>query len=291
MRFDFVKMQACGNDFILFDSMNHQPPKFAAHEIRWICDRHFGIGADGLVVLTPGERTHASWTFYNSDGSEAEMCGNAARCVIAHLHENHFPEESPIALETKAGVIRGRRIDRSTVELALFELTPERSEYKQLVLAVGEYNLEVNLINTGVPHAVIEVKDITTFPIEQIGSALVRHEAFGEQGSNITFYQRVVGNRIRSTTFERGVEKETFACGTGVAAAALVYSQTYMQQLPVEVLAPGGELLVDVSPYSKMLLLTGRVEHVFNLTLEDIPNNFEQPVLYSLYEGGKNKSV
>lgn len=284
MRFDFIKMQACGNDFVIMDSMNHEPPKFSVKEVQWICDRHYGLGADGFVILKTGERTHATWIFYNSDGSIAEMCGNAARCVIAYLQENHFPNESPLSLETKAGIIRGRRIDRSVVEIALFPLDKEMPEMRHKVLPVGEYNIELHTINTGVPHAVIEVKDITTFPIDKIGEALVKHEAFGPEGTNVTFYQRVVGNRIRSTTFERGVEKETFACGTGVAASAIVYSQNYLQAFPIEVLTPGGEIQVDASPYSKMLLLTGKAEHVYNVTLEDLPTNFEQPLLYSNYK-------
>lgn len=285
MRFTLYKMQACGNDFLFFDSMHHEPPMFYQQEIRWLCDRHFGVGADGLVVLASGKNTHAQWTFYNSDGSEAEMCGNAARCAILFLQIKYFPNHTPISILTAAGIVRGRCLDPRIVELALFDLKEEGHEVNHKVVPVGEQNFEVYSVNTGVPHAVIEVKDILTYPIEEVGKKLVHHPAFGSKGTNVTFFQRLVGNRIRTTTFERGVEKETFACGTGVAAAAIAYSQNYLQPFPIEVLAPGGDLIVDSSPVSQMLLITGPAEFVFEINVEDIPRNFEKPFLYSESKG------
>lgn len=281
MRLTLYKMQACGNDFLLLDSMNHETPVFHPTEVAWVCDRHYGIGADGFVVLAAGKTAHAEWTFYNSDGSQADMCGNAARCAILYLQLKYFPNHTPISIQTRAGIIRGRCLDKRTVELAMFSLQEEGREVYQKILPVGDDNFQVNTIDTGVPHAVIEVKDIYTYPIREIGKKLVKHPAFGTKGSNITFFQRLVGNRIRSTTFERGVEDETLACGTGVAAAAMVFSQNYLQQFPIEVITPGGNLFVDSSPVSHMLLLIGPAEFVFEVNVEDLLRNFERPYLFS----------
>ncbi len=282
MDFNFIKMQGCGNDFLIFDSMHQEPTPFYPREVLWLCDRNFGIGADGVVILTRSENYHAKWIFYNSDGSEAEMCGNAARCVIRYLAEHHFPHDVPICLETKAGVVKGQLRDSTgLVEVTLTSKSYERFDYDQKVIATDKYSVEVNLINTGVPHAVVEVKDIYSYPILQVGKDLRAHPAFGPEGANVTFFQRLVGPRIRSTTFERGVEGETLACGTGAAAAAIIYSETYMQPLPIEVNVPGGELLVDISPVSKMLLLRGPAQYVFNVSVPEIPHNFEKCHLHS----------
>jgi len=282
MEFSFIKMQGCGNDFLIMDSMIRDPNPFYPTEIAWLCDRNFGIGADGVVVLSKSEQHHAKWTFYNSDGSEAEMCGNAARCVIRYLSENHFPHDVPITVETKAGVIKGRMLETpGMVEVTLTSKSYDKFEYEQKIIATDKYSLEVCLINTGVPHAVVEVKDLNSYPILQVGRDLRSHPAVGPEGANVTFFERQVGSRIRSTTFERGVESETLACGTGAAAAAIVYSETYMQPLPMEVSVPGGELIVDISPVSKMLLLQGPAQYIFPVTVNNIPNNFEKSLLFS----------
>ncbi|NBT58441.1 diaminopimelate epimerase, partial [bacterium] len=240
-----------------------------------------GIGADGLVVLTKSEQYHAKWIFYNSDGSEAEMCGNAARCAIRYLAENYFPNDVPICIETKIGVIKGQMKGPSLVEVTLTPKSYTRFEYEQKLVATDKYSLDVHLINTGVPHAVIEVKDLDTYPILQVGKDLRSHSAMGPEGANVTFFQRLVGPRIKATTFERGVEGETLACGTGAAAAAIVYSETYLQPLPIEVIVPGGELLVDISPVSKMLLLQGPAAYCFTVTVPEISSGFEKVYPYS----------
>jgi diaminopimelate epimerase len=283
MNLKFTKMQGCGNDFLILDYVNSEPPPFYPREVQFLCDRHFGIGADGLVLLQPGDNNaHARWTYYNSDGSEAEMCGNAARCVVKFLAEKHFPNESPISIQTKAGVIRGRMIeDTPLVEIALFKKDNNHFEYKQKVIKTEHHTFDLCSINTGVPHAVIEVKDIFAYPILSVGKELVKHPAFGDEGTNVTFYQRLVGSRIRSTTFERGVENETFACGTGVAAAAVIFSETYLQPLPVEVVTPGGEMKVDLSPVSEWIVIQGPAEYVFEVEMEGVFSAFEKPFLFS----------
>jgi diaminopimelate epimerase len=282
MKFPFHKMHGCGNDFLIIDYLGAHAPEFFPSEVAFLCDRHFGLGADGLVVLYEASGAHAGWHFYNSDGSPAEMCGNAARCVIRYLADRHYPEEVPISLSTEIGIIRGKRLEtENLIEITLSPQPVKNFQYEQKLVVAGENSFDVNFINTGVPHAVIEVKDLSTYPILDVGKRLLKHPAFGEAGTNVTFFQRVVGQKIRATTFERGVEHETFACGTGVAAAAIVYSETFLQPFPIQVETPGGTLEVDVSPVSNMLLLRGPAEYVYSVELDTIPRGFEKPFLFS----------
>jgi diaminopimelate epimerase len=275
-------MHGCGNDFLILDYLHGDPPTFYDWEIAYLCDRHFGLGADGFVVLKTSPEAHAAWDFYNSDGSMAEMCGNAARCVIKYLVDKHYPLESPISLETRAGIIKGRKMEESSlVEVMLLPHKNVQLEYTQKVIKSGESAYEVYVVDTGVPHAVIDVKDIDSYPILEVGRKLHKHPAFGPAGTNVTFFQRLVGQKIRSSTFERGVEYETFACGTGVAAAAFVYSEVYLQPFPMQVSVPGGELIVDISPVSKVLLLQGPAEYVYTVEVQEFPRSFEKPHLFS----------
>jgi diaminopimelate epimerase len=127
---------------------------------------------------------------------------------------------------------------------------------------------------------VVEVKSLQGYPVSSVGSAILNHPAFAPEKTNVTFFQRLVGNRILSTTFERGVEQETFACGTGAAAAAIVFCDMYLEALPVEVQVPGGELTVDVSPATKYLLLRGPATYVGVSEVEDFPAEFQEPRLF-----------
>jgi len=279
--FHFTKMHGAGNDFLILDHMGDRdvPPRLYPHEVAFFCHRQFGIGADGLVMLFRGSSTDAAWRFYNSDGSEAEMCGNAARCAIKLLHERHFPgSDQVISIETKAGVIRGKTLAGDTVEITLVSEAGKRFEYQERVIQTEKNAFDVYCIDTGVPHAVIEVKDIRSYPIEAVGRLLVSHSAFGPAGANVTFFQRLVGSHIRSTTFERGVERETLACGTGAAAAAVLFTELYMQSFPVEVAVPGGQLTVDMSPVSKLLLLRGPAQVCFKVDMAGPEGPFEPPV-------------
>lgn len=282
MRYPLQKMHGCGNDFLIMDYLGAHAPEFFPEEIAYLCNRNYGLGADGLVVLWESQKAHAGWHFYNSDGSRAEMCGNAARCVIRYLGEKYYPSEVPISLETDVGIIRGKLMDTpGYVEITLSSKPINKIEYEQKLIVAGENSFDVYCVNTGVPHAVIEVRDIHTYPILDVGKRLLKHPAFGEAGTNVTFFQRLVGQKIKATTFERGVEHETYACGTGVAAAAMVYSELFLQPFPVEVEVPGGTLFVDISPVSKMLLLQGPAEYVYRVELEEFPRRFTPPQLYS----------
>lgn len=262
------KMQGCGNDFLILDLMDSPTEEFDTDTIVALCDRHFGVGADGFLILQKDQDTLAKWTFYNCDGSLAEMCGNAARCVVRYLTENYFSQEPLITLATKAGVVKGRVLEKNLVEVALLPYERVSGKYEEKTLKFGDSALRVYWLNTGVPHAVIEVEKLSDHPITEVGQFLVNHPAFGEEGTNVTFFEKKIGNEINSTTFERGVEKETFACGTGVSAAAVVYSELYYRSYPVQVETPGGTLTVDVSPEKEVLLLRGNAEYICEIDID-----------------------
>lgn len=280
MRFRFLKMNGCGNDFLIMDSMGSEAPVFLPAEIRFLCDRHFGIGADGMVVLSESDLAEAKWDFFNCDGSEAEMCGNAARCAIRLLADRYFPTHETIGIETKAGLIRGRIMEDGLVEVTLLSHDVKDLSYEERIIQAQNEMFQVYSVVVGVPHCVIEVERITGYPVADVGKRLAHHEAFGKDGTNVTFFQRMVGSEVMSTTFERGVERETLACGTGAAASAFVYSELYLAQFPVDVKVPGGTLSVDVSPVSRMLLLQGPAQYVFEVDIDETASGFEPVKLY-----------
>jgi len=283
MRFQFQKMHGCGNDFLIYDQMKEvEVSPFKKQEIQFLCDRHFGVGADGFVILARGgNSTHAVWKFFNSDGSEAEMCGNAARCAVRYLTDHYFPEEEVISIETIAGVIKGKvNADLGGVEVTLFSRGDSKPEFVEKIIRSDEEVVRCYCINTGVPHAVIEVKDLRRTAISKIGKFVMHHPAFQPELTNVTFFQQRVGPQIMATTYERGVEAETLGCGTGAAAAALVFSELYMQPLPVTVAMPGGTIFVDASTVAKRLLLRGDAEYITTAHVDDIPGDFEPRLPY-----------
>ena len=288
MRATLQKMQGCGNNFLFIDSMNSTPIDLLGGEIRFLCDMNFGVGADGVVVLMQptSEEADAKWMFYNSDGSEAEMCGNAARCAIRYLYDNYFSDGGVISLEAKVGVLSGQVLDENLVEITLLPDRDLEIQYEQRVVHVDERYFEVNCINTGVPHAVMEVKNLDTYPINKVGALIQKHPMFQPAETNVTFFQRGVGSEIKATTYERGVEDQTMACGTGAAAAALVYSELYLQDLPIQVQMPGGLLTVDMSPASRMLLLQGPAEYVYKMEIDSVPKEFHPPKFFGSGKDG-----
>lgn len=275
MSYSLIKMHGCGNDFLLYDAVRGMRPNLTKMDVIYLCDRQFGVGADGLVILHRGHDALAGWVFYNSDGSEAEMCGNAARCAIKYLTDVHFPDESIISIETLAGIIKGKKLDAKNVEVTLRSEKNVEFSYEEKVIKVGEHTLRIFCINTGVPHAVIEVSDIQSYPIDEVGRLLVKHPAFGPNGTNVTFFQKALGTRIFATTFERGVERQTLACGTGAAAAALIFSEQHLLPVPIEISVPGGELVIDRSPMSHKLLLRGPAEYVMKVEVDSIPLGYK----------------
>jgi diaminopimelate epimerase len=268
MTLDFVKMNGAGNDFILIDNRVGKI-KLTTEQIVRLCNRQRGIGADGLFLLVPNTsgRAEWSWDFFNSDGSTADMCGNGARC-FARFVQSVVGTEDKTSFETGAGVIsatfHGARV---TVNLT----TPKDLRLGEIVPAAGA-KLTIHSLNTGVPHAVLFVPDADQAMVQQLGSEIRYHAHFKPKGTNVNFVQVLGSNHIRVRTYERGVEGETLACGTGVTAAALVSSRVHKFTSPVKVQVQGGDMLevtwTDAGDGFTDVKLNGPADFVFKGTIE-----------------------
>ena len=239
MVLQFTKMDGAGNDFILIDNRD-QRLHLTRQQVARLCDRHRGIGADGLFTLIPCRSKAADWAweFYNSDGGAAEMCGNGARCFARFIQRLTGAAET-VSFETGAGVIRAA-LEGARVTVNLTEPKDLRLAEK-IDLSTGTET--VHSINTGVPHAVIFVADADKAMVQALGAELRNHAHFAPKGTNVNFVQLLGPNSIRVRTYERGVEGETLACGTGVTAAALIAARINRFGSPVNVQVRGGDVL------------------------------------------------
>lgn len=232
-------MNGAGNDFVLLDN-RAQKIRLGRADVVRLCDRHRGVGADGVILLVPCSSGKADWAwqFYNSDGSTGEMCGNGARCFARYV-QKLTGHKGDFTFETEAGIITARFArDRVTVNLT----EPQQLRLgEEISLSSG--NQTVHSINTGVPHAVLFVPDADRAMVLQIGPEVRRHPRFAPKGTNVNFVQVLGPGHIRVRTFERGVEGETLACGTGVTASALISSRVNQFSSPVKVQVQGGEQL------------------------------------------------
>jgi diaminopimelate epimerase len=267
MRLDFLKMNGAGNDFVLIDN-RARTFALTPEQVARLCHRHHGIGADGLMLLEPCATGQADWAwkFFNSDGSVAEMCGNGARC-FARFIQRLTGVAGPVTFQTLAGVIRAQFDgDRVTINLT----DPTQLQLDQPV-EVSTGILTVHSLNTGVPHAVIFVPDADKAMVQRLGAEVRHHQLFAPQGTNVNFVQCLGPGSIRVRTFERGVEGETLACGTGVTASALIASRVHRFGSPVKVQVQSGDRLeVSFKPAGDLFTdvrLTGPAEFVFAGTI------------------------
>ena len=232
----FTKMVASGNDFIVLKSFGSKALKLKVLARR-MCDRKFGIGADGLLLLEKSRVADVKMRIFNADGSEAEMCGNGARCVALYKvtmspcfrREVGIPTEqkrasghhvTSVTLQTKAGIIEAQ-VHKDSVKI---KLTDPRNIRLDIPIKVHGRLLHVNFVNTGVPHAVIFVNGLQNIDVAVLGREIRYHKEFAPAGSNVNFVEAIDKDSIAIRTYERGVEAETLACGTGSSAAALVFA-------------------------------------------------------------------
>ena len=236
---NFTKMSGAGNDFVMIDNRSQTIPLDPTQAVR-LCDRHRGVGADGLIALKPCASGKADWAwdFYNSDGSEGEMCGNGARC-FARFVQRVTGEKKGFTFETRAGIITaGLKGDSVSVTLT----APRDLRLGEKVsLSIGP--TVIHSLDTGVPHAVLFVPDADRAMVQNLGAEIRRHTHFAPRGTNVNFVQMLGDKTIRVRTFERGVEGETLACGTGVTASALIAAELHQLRSPVAVQVLGGEIL------------------------------------------------
>ena len=236
---NFVKMSGSGNDFIIVDNREKiVKDKDLPGLITQICRRKISVGADGVILIEPSDKADFKWRFFNSDGSNAEMCGNGARCAARFAYINGIAGES-LSFETGAGVISGQ-VKGDRAKLKMPDPVELRLDYN-IELKSGP--LTVCSVNTGVPHVVIMKESIDDINVFDLGRVIRYHGAFGPAGTNVNFICQKEQGRLAIRTYERGVENETLACGTGSIAAALITSCKTKWQSPIHLLTRSGESL------------------------------------------------
>lgn len=263
----FYKMQGCGNDFVVIDNRElgiaqSVMPLWAEK----VCARAFGVSADGLFFIDTapeGSGLDYVWHFYNNDGSRAEMCGNASRCAgrLAYALDIAPAEHT---FGTDAGPIKARVIttgeDRGQVKV---QLTPPQGTETNIAISVDGTNMEVHFADTGVPHVVVFVDDIEKTDVLKLGAAIRRHDRFAPEGTNVNFAQVTDRTTMQLRTYERGVEDETYACGTGAAATQLLAHQLGLTEQTAALTTSGGEVLT-ISLKDGNAFLQGAAEMTFS---------------------------
>lgn len=255
MPIPFWKMHGAGNDFILVDDRDLAFPVRDTAFIARLCHRHRGIGSEGLLLIQPAAGADFRMRFFNPDGGEADLCGNGARCIARLAYELHIAP-ADMRIQTAAGMVRAE-IFSGGVRLYL----PEPNDWRlDLALRWNDREIELHFVNTGVPHAVAVVPDLAGVDVPALGTAIRHHDLFAPGGANADFIQITGPAALSIRTYERGVEAETLACGTGVVAGALVACRLGLVQAPVQVATAGGDTLeVGLAP----LTLAGPAEHSF----------------------------
>ncbi len=255
-RIPFTKMHGAGNDFIMIDQRDLGSATLDRDLIASLCDRRKGIGGDGLIIIGPGASSEAAFrmTYFNADGGEAEMCGNGARCSVSFAHGLGLMKGSA-SFDTKAGLLEGTWHGPGDIEVTL---TPWQD--LSLDLELGETPWPAHhFCNTGVPHLVIPVKDIDAVPVQEWGPRLRRLGLFAPRGTNVNWVAPAAGtDNFLMRTYERGVEAETLACGTGASAIAVVLCRLGHAQSPVTLQTRGGDqLIVGIDLEKNVLRLRG----------------------------------
>ena len=272
---EFVKMHGNGNDFVLFDEFNGEliPEKKKPEFVKAVCDRRFGVGADGALFVQSSDITDARFRYFNSDGSEAEMCGNGIRCFSRYLVEEGYAKPGSIKVETLVGVLElwVEKAEGYMVKVNMGEVKTSAEEIPAVGVnqiwgekfEVSGREFEIYAVNSGVPHVVIFVgeEELENLDIVSIARKIRYSEIFPE-GTNVNFVSLLTENEIEIRTYERGVEEETLSCGTGSVAAAFVSIQRGLVREPVRVVTKGGDLIVEFS--GKIAYMTGSASRVFD---------------------------
>lgn len=251
MQFPFAKYHGAGNDFIIIDDEKLKFPFTDGEYIAHLCQHRLGVGADGVVLLQPSEKGDFRMRIFNADGKEAALCGNGLRCLVDFIRQNKRAS-SPLAIETEERVVAcSWEGDQITVDLGAPEWLFQHT--------IDSFSIQV--INTGVPHAVAFVENLEIPDFKSVAAKLRFNDVFAPEGANINFAW-LQGDKIYTRTYERGVEDETLACGTGAAAVAVAAVKKYKLKSPICIVPVSQEeLFVEVS--QEAVRLKGRATFVF----------------------------
>ena len=258
----FYKMQGSGNDFIVIDNRDRAiTPEVMPQWAKALCPHAFSIGADGIIFLETDSSGQAAtrWHFYNADGSRAEMCGNGSRCATLLAHRLGMAPAQHLML-TDAGPVRAQVYpDAGEVEV---QLTPVRDLRLDSALSVNGTPQTVHFANTGVPHAVVISDNLQDLDVKSLGAAIRYHDHFAPAGTNANFIQVLSRNHLLLRTYERGVENETYACGTGAAASVAGSHALGLCEAAATVTTAGGEIL-EITLRGSDIFLRGKALIVY----------------------------
>lgn len=268
----FEKMSGTGNDFVIIDNRTLCIPEDEQPELaRKICRRMFSVGADGLMFMEESTKADFGWKFYNADGSVAEMCGNGARCAARFAYRHNIAGKK-MKLETIAGIVEAEIC--SDDEVVRVKMTQPFDFQLNLSMHLDGVEFPVTYVNTGVPQAVVFVEE-DDVPVKKWGRKVRFHELFEPNGTNANFVKLLPDGKLKVRTYERGVEAETMACGTGAVASALFGALLKGMESPVEVVTFGGDILTILfdlhdGPVAENVFLQGptRLICTGNLTAE-----------------------
>jgi len=277
MKIEFVKMHGLGNDFILIDCLNKPlgDSSFLSYLAKKLCDRNFGTGSDGLILILPSSNTDLKMRIFNSDGSEAQMCGNGIRCFAKYAYENKLVSKNKFTVETLAGIITpelifkdkeisGIKVDMDIPKLKRREIPMEGKNDPTVVdetLKIdSKYVFKITCVSMGNPHCIIFVNNVQSIPVDEIGPKIENHPLFPEK-TNVEFIQVLNKQEINFRVWERGVG-ETLACGTGACAALVAAVLNKKTNREVIIHLPGGNLDIQWADDGHVYM-TGPAELVF----------------------------
>lgn len=263
-KIEFTKAVATGNDFVIVESKAVGSGKRFSELAKKICDRKRGAGADGLLIVEESKRADLKMRVFNPDGSEAQMCGNGSRCVALYAVTKKLAGPD-MTIDTIAGILSAR-VDGDVVKVRLTD--PKEIKWN-LCLMIDKCPYKLDFVNTGVPHVVHFVDDLDKIDVKNIGSYIRHHGEFAPEGTNADFVKITGKNSIKIRTYERGVEDETLACGTGAVASAVISAETESMTSPVTVETRGGE----------------RLKVYFDIMDGDFKNIYLEGVAALVYEG------
>ncbi len=260
-------MHGAGNDFILVDDRDNRFPIGATEWLRSVSARRTGIGSDGFILIQTSDIADFRMRFINPDGGEVDLCGNGVRCVARLANELGVAGEE-MSVQTGAGVVTARVQDNSIQ----VEMPPPKDWQFEKSLEVSTGPLTYSAVDTGVPHVVITVDDLNNLDINEIGLKIRHHEEFSPAGTNVDFVQITGPSSLKIRTYERGVERETLACGTGIVAVGILGCRSGVVSAPVQVTCAGGDVLevnCDLTDEAvENITLTGPAIHVYQGTIE-----------------------
>ena len=277
MKINFIKMHGLGNDFILIDCLSKPlgDSSFLSYLAKKLCDRNFGIGADGLILILPSSKAELKMRIFNSDGTEAQMCGNGIRCFAKYAYKNKLISKIKFTVETLAGIITpelifkdkeisGVKVDMGIPKLKRREIPMEGEDTPTVVdetLKIdSKYIFKITCVSMGNPHCIIFVNDVQSIPVDEIGPKIENHPLFPEK-TNVEFIQVLNKQEINFRVWERG-DGETLACGTGACASLVASVLNKKTDRKATIHLPGGDLNIQWADDGHVYM-TGPAELVF----------------------------